>query len=83
LRLSSKSASHAAVFFSHKKPANSTFSQPDQPKRTGQAKMQYPNISIALTNVRVVLPFKRTSWIAEENNARRGKFNMCKLVVGC
>jgi hypothetical protein len=36
LRLSVKSASQPAVFFSYKKSANSTFSQPDQPKRTGQ-----------------------------------------------
>jgi hypothetical protein len=35
LRLSVKSASQLAVFFSQKKPASSTFSQPDQPKRTG------------------------------------------------
>jgi hypothetical protein len=35
LRLSAKSASQPAVFFSHKKPANGTFSQPDQPKRIG------------------------------------------------
>jgi hypothetical protein len=34
LRLSAKSASQLAVFFSQKKPASSTFSQPDQPKRT-------------------------------------------------
>jgi hypothetical protein len=31
------SASQLAVFFSHKKPASNTFSQPDQPKRTGLA----------------------------------------------
>jgi hypothetical protein len=35
LRLSAKSVSQPTVFFSHKKPASSTFSQPDQPKRTG------------------------------------------------
>jgi hypothetical protein len=35
LRLSAKSASQPVVFFSHKKPTSSTFSQPDQPKRTG------------------------------------------------
>jgi predicted secreted protein len=35
LRLSAKSASQPAVFFSHKKPASSTFSQPNQPKRIG------------------------------------------------
>jgi hypothetical protein len=28
--------SQAAVFFSHKKSASSTFSQPDQPKQTGR-----------------------------------------------
>jgi hypothetical protein len=31
LGLSVKSASQPAVFFSNKKPASSTFSQPDQP----------------------------------------------------
>jgi hypothetical protein len=36
LRLSAKSASQPAVFFSHKKPAISTFNQSDQPKRTDQ-----------------------------------------------
>jgi hypothetical protein len=35
LRLSAKSASQLAVFFSHKKPVSSTFSQSDQPKQTG------------------------------------------------
>jgi hypothetical protein len=39
LRLSAKSASELAVFFSHKKPASSIFSQLDQPKRTGQRMM--------------------------------------------
>jgi hypothetical protein len=38
LRLSVKSASQPAIFFSHKKPASSTFSQPDQLKRT-----RFPN----------------------------------------
>jgi hypothetical protein len=37
LRLSAKSVSQPAVFFSHKKSASSIFSQPDQPKRTGFA----------------------------------------------
>jgi hypothetical protein len=37
LRLSAKSASQSAVFFSYKKSASNTFSQPDQPKRTGHA----------------------------------------------
>jgi hypothetical protein len=36
LRLSAKSASQPAVFFSKKKPASSTFSQPDQPKQIGR-----------------------------------------------
>jgi hypothetical protein len=35
LRLSVKSASQSAVFFSHKKTASNTFNQSDQPKRTG------------------------------------------------
>jgi hypothetical protein len=29
------SGNQQAVFFSHKKPTSSTFSQPDQPKQTG------------------------------------------------
>jgi hypothetical protein len=36
LRLSAKSVSQPTVFFSKKKPANNTFSQPDQPKRIGR-----------------------------------------------
>jgi hypothetical protein len=41
LRLSVKSASQPAVFFSHKKPASSTFSQPYQLKRTGKNSLDY------------------------------------------
>jgi hypothetical protein len=36
LRLSVKSVSQPAVFLSHEKPANSIFSQPDQPKQTSR-----------------------------------------------